>query len=310
LYLESTTKEDSTMRKTILTASTVATFKALARFNPAKPFRTVLRTRNVSVSWDFDTMEKAIEYLAQQIERCGGCAPFGEHKGKEYVDCFESFVQTDNDEFLSVEDLGLAYRHSGGRRFQVCMTPAEHAARVGKVSTYLVSRKARNAGNLGTLEIQAYNNGYGNDGSLYSDGKGRGFGIVVCWDGGFEYYRESDFNTGNYEPLTREEALQIAAAPIVPNAEPAVASKEELAAMWNAGDKENAARAYVESHFAQYYNSKPVFISAVKTPSDGHGEVDAMDITFRFESDRETKTQIMTVWLEDVGNGPFLYGEW
>ena len=39
-----------------------------------------------------------------------------------------------------------------------------------------------------------------------------GFGVIVGWDGEFEYYRTEAQETGAWAPLTREEAIAIVAA--------------------------------------------------------------------------------------------------
>lgn len=64
---------------------------------------------------------------------------------------------------------------------------------------------------LKETEAAAYNGGNGNDSSLYTRGAGRAHGLVICWDGGFTYYKAADFDARRYDAtISRAEADQVA----------------------------------------------------------------------------------------------------
>lgn len=171
------------------------------------------------------------------------------------------------------------------------------------------------ADNLSAVEMAAYNSGYGNDGSLYSEGKGRGFGLVICWDGGFEYYRESDFDAGKYESLTRAQAAEIAngaaqstdansgfavvlESEIRAENEAAKAARAALVEMWNAGNRTEAARAYLQDA----HNGRAISFMSIAESEDAP---DTLSVKF-YINESPGFLYEADIWLESGR----VYGEW
>lgn len=73
-----------------------------------------------------------------------------------------------------------------------------------------------------------------------------------------------------------------------------------LVTLWDT-DQAAAARAYVESYYAQFGDL--VEIIAVYPSREGNG---AFDVDYRLSG---RHIEVFTVWLESAGSTPFVYGE-
>ena len=82
----------------------------------------------------------------------------------------------------------------------------------------------------------------------------------------------------------------------------------QLVEWWKAGDMHRAAAAYVSDYFAK--GGETVEILNSKESTDSCAECFALDVAFVLPGGGSEGWQPFTVWLEDVGHGPFIYGEW
>lgn len=82
-------------------------------------------------------------------------------------------------------------------------------------------------------------------------------------------------------------------------------TRNRLAVLWLYGDWEEAASDYVRSFFAM--NGEKVEIIETEEQRE-NGMLYAVNVSFK--PFKGAFVDVFTVWLEDVGNGPFVYGEY
>lgn len=111
-------------------------------FRTEKPFTAVVKTRYFAGSFDFATFADARDYLEYQARK--GVVAYD--SVTDSVRFNGSFVIDRNTfEVWSLADLDIAYPRSNAWRTSrvVCMSAAEHAARIERINAYLAARKAR-----------------------------------------------------------------------------------------------------------------------------------------------------------------------
>lgn len=114
-------------------------------FNPAKQWTAVIQTRYFSGSFDFETFDKARDYLVAQCAK----GVISHDDGKTDQPQFRSTFIINRETFAvsSLADLHIAFERSNPwrRERNVCLTAAEHAVRARRVSAYLAKRAERRA---------------------------------------------------------------------------------------------------------------------------------------------------------------------
>lgn len=84
--------------------------------------------------------------------------------------------------------------------------------------------------------------------------------------------------------------------------------KATLATWWKAGDVHGASEAYVSDYAAR--NGFEVHILNTEESNEGGDAIDVVFYVVKAGQLQDEREQVFTVWLEDMGNGAFVYGEW
>lgn len=87
--------------------------------------------------------------------------------------------------------------------------------------------------------------------------------------------------------------------------------KDTLVSWWNAGDVHGAAEAYVSDYAEK--NGFEISILNTEESAESTDQFCAIDVSFYVLKNgqlKDERAQCFTVWIEDMGHGPFIYGEW
>ena len=87
--------------------------------------------------------------------------------------------------------------------------------------------------------------------------------------------------------------------------------KDTLVEWWKAGDVHGAAEAYVTDYAEK--NGFEVHILNTEESTESTEAFCAIDVSFYVLDAgqlNDERVKLFTVWMEDVGFGPFIYGEW